>query len=89
MTVVLKSSKGLVGFCVVFAAIVFSCGDKKEKQFYYRAINDKDTAFLNFTKLEEFLQFPKTKSYIHFCVENNCLHDGLLSYATYTQLIKK
>lgn len=55
MSVVSKRSKGLVGFCVVFAAILFSCadGNNKEKQFYYRAVNNKDTALLNFIKLED------------------------------------
>lgn len=55
MSVVSKRSKVLIGVCVVFSAIVFSCadGNKKEKQFYYRAIKDKDTVFLNFIKLED------------------------------------
>jgi hypothetical protein len=55
MNVVLKKSKSLVGFCVVFAAVVFSCADanKQGKQFSYRAINDKATALLRFTQLED------------------------------------
>jgi hypothetical protein len=55
MRIVLKRSEVLVGVCLAFAVIVFSCadGNNKEKQVYYRAIKDKDTALLNFIKLED------------------------------------
>lgn len=40
---------------VIFYAGVLSCADSKEKgtSFSYRATNDKDTALLNFVKLED------------------------------------
>ncbi|WP_140485971.1 hypothetical protein [Flavobacterium sp. GSA192] len=55
MNLILEKNKGLIGFCILFAVIVFSCADanKEGKQFHYRSINDKDTAFLNFIKLED------------------------------------
>lgn len=41
----------LLSFCVLF----FSCDNsiKNGKQLFYRGINDKDTAFLSFIKLED------------------------------------
>lgn len=42
-------------FLLVFCTIFLACADGKEKgkQFYYRGINQRDTAFLSFTKLED------------------------------------
>lgn len=42
-------------FGVILTTILFSCadGNNKEKQFYYRAVNNKDTALLSFIKLED------------------------------------
>ncbi len=55
MNIISKERIVLVGFSVVFCAILLACADGKEKgkQFYYRAINDRDTALLHFTKLED------------------------------------
>lgn len=51
MSVILKKGIIAVGFLV----LVFSCVDanKQGKQFHYRAINDEDTALLQFTQLED------------------------------------
>ncbi|MFA9187963.1 hypothetical protein AAGV33_13710 [Flavobacterium sp. FBOR7N2.3] len=45
----------LISVLIVFCAIIFSCGKSEEKGtlFSYRAINDKDTALLRYTKLED------------------------------------
>lgn len=53
MIAVLKRSKVLVG--VVLAIIAFGCADanKEGKQFHYQAVKGKDTALLNFAKLED------------------------------------
>lgn len=55
MNLVLEKSKSVVGFCVLFVVLVLGCADanKEGKQFHYRAIKGKDTALLNFIKLED------------------------------------
>lgn len=45
----------LVNVLIVFCTIIFSCGKSDEKRtlFSFRAINDKDTALLRYTQLED------------------------------------
>ncbi|MEO8253728.1 MAG: hypothetical protein ABI554_05015 [Flavobacterium sp.] len=55
MNSILKRNNKLVIFLLVFGTTFCGCGkDKnKEKQFVYRAINDKDSALLRYIKLED------------------------------------
>ena len=55
MNMVSKVRILLVGVLLAFCVTFFSCAkdNKKEKRFFYRAINDEDTAILRFTKLED------------------------------------
>ncbi|WP_278035977.1 hypothetical protein [Flavobacterium nitratireducens] len=50
----LKLKKAVIQLVIVFCLIFSSCDNsiKNGKQYFYRAINDKDTALLRFTKLE-------------------------------------
>ena len=45
----------IVSLLLVFCVIIISCGKNNEKgiQFSYRSINDRDTALLRYTKLED------------------------------------
>ena len=55
MKMVSKNRVLLANVLIVFCAIIFSCGKSDEKRtlFSYRAINDKETALLRYTKLED------------------------------------
>lgn len=55
MNLLLEKSKGVTSLCVLFAAMVLGCSNanKEGKPFSYRALNDKDTALLRYTLLED------------------------------------
>lgn len=55
MNVVSKNRVLLVNVLIVLCTIIFSCEKNNEKgiQFSYRAVNDKDTALLRYSKLED------------------------------------
>ena len=55
MNIVLKRKIAAIKILIVFSILFLSCDNsiKNGKQFYYRAVNDKDTALLSFIKLED------------------------------------
>ena len=55
MNIVLKSKIAAIKIFIVLSILFLSCDNsiKNGKQFYYRAVNDKDTALLSFIKLED------------------------------------
>lgn len=55
MNIVLKRKIAAIKIFIVLSVLFLSCDNsiKNGKQFYYRAVNDKDTALLSFIKLED------------------------------------
>jgi len=55
MNIVLKSKIAAIKIFIVLSILFLSCDNsiRNGKQFYYRAVNDKDTALLSFIKLED------------------------------------
>jgi hypothetical protein len=55
MKMLSKERIKLVGILFVLGFVLFSCADstKKEIPVFYRAVKGKDTALINFTKLED------------------------------------
>ncbi|MFL9829234.1 hypothetical protein ACSV4D_07445 [Flavobacterium sp. ARAG 55.4] len=55
MNFISKRKVVFISFCTIVCAVFYSCADanKEGEYFYYRAINDRDTALLRYTKLED------------------------------------
>ncbi|HTG67120.1 MAG TPA: hypothetical protein VL859_12170 [Flavobacterium sp.] len=55
MNIVLKRKIAAIKILIVLSILFLSCDNsiRNGKQFYYRAVNDKDTALLSFIKLED------------------------------------
>lgn len=55
MNFISKRKVVFISFCAIVCAMLYNCGDatKEGKYFYYRAVNNADTALLSFTKLED------------------------------------